>query len=283
MHPVLVEIGSFEYHTYGAALVCGFLAMLGWAHLEARRRGLEPWFVNELGIVVLLGAVVGGRLFYVVEHAPHFAAAPWGALMYWEGGMTSMGSGLGALLAGSLLAFFRRQPVRPWLDAFAPGCALAQVVVRLGCFSAGCGWGKVTDWPWAITFIHPQTLAPRYLPLHPTQILLAGVGAVSFLVLIGVRRRMLDSPGRLMGLFAMLYAGMRFPIEYLRGDVLRVSEWWSSTQILLVLVFLFGIWLVTRGHRFGPASLADSQRPEVVGVDAYLRVNNVVAAGGSEA
>ena len=153
----------------------------------------------------------------------------------------------------------------------------------VGCFSAGCGWGKVTDWPWAITFTHTQTLAPRHLPLHPTQILLAGVGAVSFLVLIGARRRMLGSPGRLMGLFALLYAGMRFPIEYLRGDVLRVSEWWSTTQILLVLVFLFGIWLVTRGRRFGSASPADSQRPEVAGVDQYWRLNGAVAARRSEA
>ena len=194
-----------------------------------------------------------------------------------------MGSGLGALLAGSSLALLRKQPVRNWLDAFAPRCALAQAIVRLGCFSAGCGWGKVTDWPWAITFTHTQTLAPRHLPLHPTQILLAGVGAVSFLVLIGARRRMLGSPGRLMGLFALLYAGMRFPIEYLRGDVLRVSEWWSTTQILLVLVFLFGIWLVTRGRRFGSASPADSQRPEVAGVDPYWRLNGAVAARRSEA
>ena len=262
MHPVLIEIGSFEYHTYGAALVVGFLAMLGWARLEARVRGLEPWFVTELGIVVLLGAVVGGRLYYVADHAPSFADAGWASLISWEGGMSSIGAGLGALLAGSALAFLRRQPIRVWLDAFAPGCALAQVIVRLGCFSAGCGWGKVTDLPWAVTFTHPQSLAPTDLPLHPTQLLLAGVGAVSLVVLLVARRSMLHSPGRLMGLFAVLYAGLRFPIEFLRGDVVTVSAWWSTTQIMLVGVFLFGFWLLTRSRHSRPPVPADSRLPE---------------------
>ena len=155
MHPVLLKLGPLTVYTYGVFVASGFLAALACTMREARRKGLDAQVIPDLGLAVLLGAVVGARLLYVGINPGHFLEHPLDIFMIWKGGLVfSGGDVLGGVL-GYLAMRRRGQPILPWLYAVAPGLALGQAIGRLGCFFAGCCYGRPSDVPWAVTFRDP--------------------------------------------------------------------------------------------------------------------------------
>ena len=200
----------------------------------------------DLGFWIILGAIVGSRLLYVLINPTYFLHNPLEIFMFWKGGLVFLGGAvLGALLA---YRFMRknRMPVLLWLDVFAPGLGLGQAVGRLGCLSAGCCFGKFSTVPWAVTFTDPDCLArPLNMPLHPTQLYHSLAGLITFLVLLAAKRK-ITGDGRLMGLFLVLYASFRFGIEFFRGDYRGYAGFLSVTQILATGFFLLGVWMLTR-------------------------------------
>ena len=107
-------------------------------------------------------------------------------------------------------------------DVFAPGIALGHVTGRLGCFAAGCCYGRPTNVPWAIVFTNPLAAAnvgtPLGIPLHPTQLYEAGAELLILIVLLATERRGRPFPGRTFWLYMILYAVSRYIIEIYRGD-----------------------------------------------------------------
>lgn len=246
MLPVLIKIGPLTIYTYGFFIASAFLAALAWAMREARQRGLDPRLVPDMGFWIILGAIVGSRLLYVLITPRHFIEHPLEILMFWKGGLVFLG---GAVL-GSLLAyrFMRknRMPALVWLDVFAPGLGLGQAIGRLGCLAAGCCYGKFSLAPWAVTFTDPDCLAsPLNMPLHPTQLYHSLAGLISFAVLLAAKRK-LTTPGRLMGLYLVMYSVFRFSIEFFRGDYRGYAGFFSVTQLLAIAFLLVGAALLTR-------------------------------------
>jgi phosphatidylglycerol---prolipoprotein diacylglyceryl transferase len=243
MHPLLVSIGPFTVYTYGFFIALGFLIGLAWATHEAKRRGLDPRTISDVGFYVILSAIVGSRLLYVMINPLYFIARPMEIFMFWKGGLVFLG---GALLAAlSVYVYFRRRSLSPWpwADCFAPGLALGDFVGRLGCLSAGCCYGKECELPWAITFTNPASLAPLNIPLHPTQLYHSLAGLVTFAILVALRKRF-NAPGQLFGLFLILYAVFRFTIEFFRGDYRGAFGVFSITQVLALLVLAAGLALL---------------------------------------
>ncbi|MCB2193232.1 MAG: prolipoprotein diacylglyceryl transferase [Deltaproteobacteria bacterium] len=218
MFPVLFHIGPLTLHTYGVLLALG--AALGlWllTHL-AKKTGLDPDRVMSLALWLLISGLVGSRLMFVLLEPAQFKAAPWRVLAIWEGGLVFYGGVAAALIVGLILMRRWRMPMLTLMDCGAPALALAQAIGRLGCFSAGCCYGRGFEGGWcAVTFTDPFSLAPRGVPLHPTQL----YTAAALLVILGVllllwRHRRFA--GQIFFTYGFLHGIARVIIETFRAD-----------------------------------------------------------------
>jgi len=250
VHPVLFRIGSFPVGSYALTALLGLAACVAvFSWLAARHGGgralyveIGLWaFVIGIGISKLFGVVTDfdpDRPLESAERALRFAGHYW----------------VGFLAAVVYLVFaLRRTPARlgGGLDALAPGLALGHAIGRVGCFLAGCCWGKACDLPWAVTFppsppeVH--TGVPVGVPLHPTQLYesLAELLICGLLLLLYFRARRFA--GQVFLTYVLVYGVARFLLEELRADP-RGEPFWglSSTQALLIPTAVVAVvaWLV---------------------------------------
>jgi len=227
MYPVLLKIGSFTLHTYGVLLAMGFLLAVFIALKEARRVNIDPNLVMDLAFYILISALIGSRLFYVFTNWDEFRDEPISIFLFWRGGLVFYGGLICAFLVGFWYVKKKHLKFTPLADLVAPSIALGQAIGRLGCFSAGCCYGKPTGIPWAVTFKDSYTLAPRDIPIHPTQLYESLATFSIFLTLIIMRRRE-RFQGKLFWYYLLFYATARFIIEFFRGD----PRGWIIPQIL---------------------------------------------------
>lgn len=259
MFPKLLELGPLNVYSYGLLLALAYLLGLQLALRRAGAAGLDPNRVMDLGIWVVLSALVGAKLLLVVIDLPHFLANP--------GDIFSMVRSAGVFYGGLILAvtvgfwYMRRHGLPMWTtaDLFAPGIALGHVIGRLGCFMAGCCFGRPTDLPWAVTFSHPLAAeivgTPLHVPLHPTQLYESFAELVILVGLLVLEKRGRPFPGRTFWGYMVAYAITRFVIEGFRGDDRGVvfGLWSTSQFISLLLLPLSVAMLVYLSRRRAPA------------------------------
>lgn len=217
MHPILFRIGGLTVHTYGLFIAIGFLMGMALAVREARRLGLDPEKIANLFFWIVLSAIIGSRLLYIIVEFKSFVSAPLEMIKIWKGGLVFYGGLILAVLVTILYIKRYRIPLWTTMDILAPSLAIGQVFGRIGCFFAGCCYGRPANGHFAITFTNPDSLAPLYVPLHPAQLYEAVAVFVIFLVLWAIRRAK-QFEGRLVWVYLMMYSGARFLIENYRGD-----------------------------------------------------------------
>jgi phosphatidylglycerol---prolipoprotein diacylglyceryl transferase len=218
MHPILIDFGFFSIKTYGFFIAAAFLAGIALAVREARRQGVDSQIILDMSFYMIIGAIVGSRLFYVLTNFTYYLTHPLDLFKVWQGGLTFYG---GFILAISVcLYMIHRYRMGIWktFDLFAPSLALGVMLGRLGCFSAGCCHGRPCDLPWAITFTHPESLALLHVPLHPVQLYASAGALITFVVLYCMRNRK-TFDGQLALLWMLLYSASRSVEELFRGDV----------------------------------------------------------------
>jgi phosphatidylglycerol:prolipoprotein diacylglycerol transferase len=157
-------------------------------------------------------------------------------------------------------------PVLATCDVFAPGIALGHGIGRLGCFAAGCCYGKPTDLPWGVTFTNPLahfiSETPLGIPLHPTQIYEMMVEFVNFSILMWLLgHKKFD--GQVIGAYLFLYGLARYFLEFLRDDPGRGSVFggmMTGTQLIAILLVIAGgvIWMVRKQPEAKAAVAASS-------------------------
>jgi phosphatidylglycerol:prolipoprotein diacylglycerol transferase len=218
MHPVLFHFGFLTVRTYGVLIALAFLTGIEVVKRAARRRGIPDVFVMDLAVVVVLAGLVGARLFYVCLSWRYYSQHFLEIFKIWEGGLVFYGGFIAATAAGIIYVRRNKFPLGVTADCFAPGIALGQAIGRLGCFFAGCCYGKPTSLPWAVRFSNPASLSPLGVDLHPTQLYeSAGDFAVALILWVLFNRRR-DSNGQFFWLYVLLYGVLRFLVETLRGD-----------------------------------------------------------------
>jgi phosphatidylglycerol:prolipoprotein diacylglycerol transferase len=261
MHPKLFElpelpyVGSITVYSYGVLLAAAYLVGLQLAIIRARRRGLDDGRIMDLGIYIIVSALVGAKLMLLVVDWQHFSRNPSEMLSLVRSGGVFYGGLILAVVVA--LWYLRRHKMPVWTtcDVFAPGIALGHVVGRLGCLLAGCCFGKQTTVPWAITFTNPFAAAnvgtPLGVPLHPTQLYEAGAELLILIFLLVVEKRGRPFPGRTFWGYMLLYGVSRFVIEFYRGDERgMVFNWLPTSQfisMLLVPLSLIMLWRLSRG------------------------------------
>ena len=243
-----IQLGPFALHTYGLFVAAGFLLGIAWSMREARQRGLDPNLVSDLGFYIILGAILGARLLYVLINPTYFWHNPQEIVMFWKGGLVFSGGAILATLFALAFLRIRNQDKWVWMDVLAPGIGLGEAIGRIGCLSAGCCYGASCDLPWAITFHHPESLAPLNVPLHPTQLYHSLAGLACFAVILAARGRF-RAPGQLMGLFLVLFGAFRYIIELFRADYRGDFGPVSVTQFIAMCAVGLGIFIILHRRR----------------------------------
>lgn len=239
MYPDIVSIGPLTIHTYGLFVALGFASAILLTAWLGKREGVPPQQVMDVAFVSIVWAIIGSRVFYVILNLEHYSRRPLDVFKLWEGGLVFSG---GLVLAALALIWYLRRRRMPFLstaDLFAPGLALGQGIGRIGCFFAGCCYGKPLDMPWAVVFTHPNSLAPLHVPIHPTQAYAAVGGIFLFGVLMVLRKRR-AFPGQVFIWYMILHSTLRLLEEKFRGDYrgLVPGTDMSVTQLLTLLVLV---------------------------------------------
>src|SRR5438105_5250426 len=257
MHPILVGFGPITVYTYGVLLAAAYLFGLQLARARAKARGLDANRILDLGIYIIISALIGAKLLLLVTDFRTFASNPRELLTLARSGGVFYG---GLILAVAVALFYIRKiglPLWTTCDVFAPGIALGHLIGRFRCLFAGCCYGKPTTVPWAITFRDPFAQAnvgtPLNQPLHPTQIYEAGAEAIILGILLATERKGRPFAGRTFWLYMLLYAISRFIIEFYRGDDRGAIGMFSTSQFIsIVLAPLAIVMLVYLGRVVTP-------------------------------
>jgi phosphatidylglycerol---prolipoprotein diacylglyceryl transferase len=240
MYPRLFELGPITVYTYGMLLAAAYLLGLQLARVRARARGLDANRVLDLGIYIIISALIGAKLLLLVTDFRTFSSNPRELLTLARSGGVFYGGLILAVVVA--LIYIRRMGLPLWTtcDVFAPGIALGHVVGRFGCLFAGCCYGKPTTMPWGITFTDPFAAAnvgtPLNVPLHPTQLYEAGAELLILIALLATERKGRPYPGRTFWLYMLLYAISRFIIEFFRGDERGTVGIFSTSQFISVVL-----------------------------------------------
>jgi phosphatidylglycerol:prolipoprotein diacylglycerol transferase len=274
-----LPIDSWPLFGYGTLVLTGFLVGTWLGQQRARRAGIDPAVVFDATFWTLVFGVLGGRLFYLIQHGDRVFAKAQGlgqiliaAINLSDGGLVLIGSMLGGAIGYFLTCRRRQVPALKLLDLLAPSIFIGIGFGRIGCFLYGCCFGDPSSLPWAVTFPHGSidfktqsaafgTLAargfispeaPGTMPLHPTQLYSAFDGFLLALVTYAYypfRRHI----GGAFTLGLILYPITRFFIEYLRADELgQLGTGLTISQLLSIGLLASGLglagWLSRRGE-----------------------------------
>jgi phosphatidylglycerol---prolipoprotein diacylglyceryl transferase len=274
MHPILFEIpkidlggwtiGPIPIRMYGLMIGLGFLIAVWLASRRAKKEGIDPERIMDMGVYLLLAAIIGSRLFYVLVNLQEFERNWLDVIAIWKGGLVFYGGLIGAVAAGIWYVRKHELPVWKTADIVAPYIALGHMFGRFGCFFAGCCYGAPCHTSVGITFSDAHSLAPLGVPLYPTQLFEAGGELMNFLVLLVVYRfRKFD--GQVFWLYPALYSVLRFIVEFFRGDAARGVYFGgaiSTSQLVSIVMFFVSLFMLLRLGRKqqGKAEVEDKKK-----------------------
>jgi len=262
MHPVLIHFNFPQWlpllgglpvniYTYGVLVATGFLSGIWLITWRASKEGIDPDKMLDLCFWFLITSILGARLLYVIVDYKSFLNRPMDLFAIWKGGLVFYGGFIAGLL--TIYYYARRYHLSflKLIDIIVPSLALGQALGRLGCFAAGCCYGKATNVPWAVIFKHPAGLAPRYVQIHPTQLYESGALFLVFIFLSWFfKRRKFD--GQISAYYLLIYAVIRSVIEIFRGDTIRgflIPGWISTSQAISMVMFGIGVWFLIKRNR----------------------------------
>lgn len=249
--PIAFHIGSWPVHWYGLMYLVGFLG--GWGLLSLRLhfspRGFTQEQLSDLTFYAALGAIIGGRLGYMLFYDwQGFLAHPLLLFQTWKGGMSFHGGLLGVLVAMCIYARKIKKPILALTDLLAPAVPLGLGAGRLGNFINGELWGRVTDVPWAMVF--PQADA---FPRHPSQLYEFILEGVVLFMILWIYSRKPRPLGAVSGLFALGYGVFRSTAEFFREPDAQIGYLFSigmtEGQLLSIPLILIGIGLLVWAYR----------------------------------
>jgi len=250
--PQLFHLGKYAIPTYGVLVATGVLAGLWMSVRNSARQGIKPENAWDFGIAVVLAGILGSKILYILVDWRTYAEHP--KEIFSLGTLQAGGVFSGGLIGAFIVAWWflrkHQMPALATCDAFSPGLALGHAIGRLGCFAAGCCYGKETSHWWGVTFTNPIASANAGTPLgkslEPTQLIESAAECIIFGILTWMfARKKFD--GQVFGAYLFLYGIARFLIEFLRDDPGRGGPYFgilSGTQLISIGLVLAGgvIW-----------------------------------------
>lgn len=244
--PIILSIGHFHLRWYSLIISIAVGVGLWLVSRETQRKGFSAEAFSDLAIWVIIGGLIGARLFHVIDHWPDiFSKDPGRIFAIWEGGLAIWGAIVGGLIPLVLFARIKRWSVPRLLDAFAPGVVLGQAIGRFACIITGDSVGKPTTGPFGLAYTSPNAMVPElgvyYTPTPVYEILLNGA---IFIVLWRLRRLHLPD-GALFLVYLALYSLGRFFITFM-SSYREFAFGLNQAQIVSIIGMLVALPLLAR-------------------------------------
>ncbi len=254
------NIGPLTIRYYALLIILGAIVGAWIASRQAKKYGQDPEIILDLLPWLLIGGIIGARLWHVfTPSASNIAAGvttenylrnPVEILKMWKGGLGIPGGVIGGALALWLYTRSKKLNFMQWADFIAPGLLIGQAIGRWGNFVNQEVYGKPTDLPWALTIDPPYRISgfehvSKYHPLFLYESLLALIGAI---VLIQVDKKWHKKlfKGDLLWLYLIIYPTVRFFLEFLRLDPSPVNNININQTAMMIIGILAAIILVLR-------------------------------------
>ena len=246
MHPILISIGSFHLPTYGFLLAWALLAAVYTVMRLGRREGLDEGRLLDFSVWLIIVGLLGAKALMIVSEWSYYRHNL-GEILSWST-LQAGGVFYGGFVAATFFAWWyvkaHHLPLLKVFDVYAPAIALGQSVGRLGCFAAGCDYGKPTASFLHVVFTNPTahevTGVPLGVPIHPAQLYESLATLTIFGILLWQYRRK-SRDGQIFLLYLALYAVARFFLEFLRGDEDRgfvFHHLFSTSQFIAFLALV---------------------------------------------
>ena len=240
MYNDLFSIGKITIHSYGVCTTIALLSALALACRRARKKGLNDdicWGILFSGIIL---GYLGSKITYILVEWKSFIANP--IMFFQDSGWVVIGGLLGGVLGAFLYCRFKHVEFMPYFDLCVPSVALAQGFGRIGCFMAGCCYGRPTDSPIGIAFTH-SNYAPNGVKLIPTQLISSGLDFLNMFVLIFIASKT-KKKGVVAAFYIIFYTIGRFFVEMLRDDGRGSIGIFSTSQFFSIVLIVPGIILL---------------------------------------
>ena len=237
MYNNLFNIGPVTIHGYGTMIAIGILCALLVASKRAKNKNLSIDIVSGLVLAVIIFGFIGAKLLYCIVEIKSIIASP--ILVLSGGGFVVYGGIIGGILAAMIYCKVKKVSFLQYFDLLVPSVAIAQGFGRIGCFLAGCCYGRETDSPIGIIFLNSD-FAPNGVKLLPTQLFSSAGDFLIAAVLILFARRARNR-GKVGALYLMLYGVGRFIIEFFRDDYRGSIGALSTSQFISLFILIAGI------------------------------------------
>lgn len=259
MKSELFSIGPLHVHGYGLMIGIGIIVAFVVAVKRAEKRGLNGDLVFNAGFFGLIGGMIGAKLMFYLTEIPAILEDP-SILWDFANGFVVYGGIIGGILTAYIYCRVKKMDFLPLIDLVVPSIALAQGFGRIGCFLAGCCYGRPTEAWYGVTF--PEgALAPAGVPLIPTQ-MISSIGDFLlgiFLILLAKKKR---NRGMITGLYFFLYAVGRFLIEFLRNDPRGNVGVLSTSQFIGIFMAVAGILLMILSAQLEKQAEKETEKKE---------------------
>ncbi len=228
MYPIILKFGPVTLYSYGLMFAIAVVVSTALMAREGRKIGVETDFVYDLMFWLVLGGVVGARLFFIILNARYFLHHRLEMIMIQHGGLAWQGGFVAAFIVLFTFAKKKKQSFFWMLDFVAPYAALGQSIGRIGCFLNGCCYGKHADWG-----VYCPVHGDR---LHPAQ-LYCSAGLLIVFFILKKYQKSTPVTGRVFCLYLLLASSLRFIVQFFRGDEPPILG--ALTIFHLVSLFLF--------------------------------------------
>lgn len=239
MRKVLFEIFGVEIYSYGLMIALGIL-LAGFMFVKrSKSKGYNEDNLFTAIIVAVLSGVLGGKLLYIIVEFKEFLDSPIDMIKNFGSGFVIYGGIIGGALGLIIYCKVKKWNILEIFDFAIPSLALAQGFGRIGCFLAGCCYGKETDL-WLGVEFPVDSLAPAGIHLHPTQLYCVAFDFALAVFLI-IYARESKKKGRVFAFYVILYSIGRFLVEFLRDDPRGNVAALSTSQFIAIITFVLGI------------------------------------------
>ncbi len=235
-----IHIGPVTLHMYGMMIAVGYMSALLISERRARKQGMDTDILYGIFWCAVLGGAAGSKLLFYLVNIPDILKDP-SMLLQFQNGWVVYGGIIGGVLASWGYCRYKKADFVQYLDLVMPAVAFAQGCGRIGCFFAGCCYGRETDSALSIQYWQ-SAYAPNGVKLIPTQIYSSiGDFAIAFLLMAYARRK--PAKGKVAAGYCILYSLGRFVIEAFRNDYRGEVGIFSVSQLISIFIMALGIGL----------------------------------------
>lgn len=267
----ILHLGTLEVRWITLFYIFAIFIIIAAGIIGIRRVGvpIRPRNIVGMSLSLIIGAVIGGRLFYTIDNWSYYLEHP-EQIISLEG-IVIYGAIFGAVAAVAVYLRIKRLPLWRWGDGIAPGAMLGMALYRIGCIINGCCYGLPTDLPWAVVYTHPDSHAPFGKLLHPTQIYHLALSLMAFAALWLLQRR-LKPEGSLYLLWLILFAITDLPVRFFRVEAPFLLGMKLAVIVDILILIITIPWLILRIRSANNRDTATPSHPQYLVSEAVDKV-----------